>query len=250
MNWHDQKKDIKLCFIGDTGTVNATQALIKQSLEKEKCDSLHFLGDIIYPAGIETSQDPILYSNFIMPYQSLEPHRYMIMGNHDYRGNVDAWFEISRNYPKIIFPNYFYFLSHPQFCIVSLDTNLLKIVSQWPKAIDQAFWLKDLENDIRKCPLKIALTHHPYQSRGHHHGSSTGLTKWFLEYFILGKFDYLISGHEHILSDEGMINGTHQLISGGGSIPDENEDAGYLVMVIKEDKPQLTFKRFQLKDSL
>jgi predicted phosphodiesterase len=240
----EKTENVKLCFIGDVGEKNPVQERVAKALEQESCDSLFFLGDLVYPDGIVSLQDPQLKKNFLDTFETQTKKGYLILGNHDYRGLPHTWLEVSRQYPQFIFPHFYYFLRSSEFCIVALDTNLFKIVSFWPEAIHQWLWLRSIKEDLKTCKTKIAITHHPYHSRGSHHGPSTGLLKWFFELSVLGDFDFLISGHEHILSDEGVFSGTHQYVSGGGSTPDKNEAPGFLIMEYKTtDAPVLTLRK-------
>lgn len=51
---------------------------------------------------------------------------------------------------------------------------------------------------------------------------------------MIGHFDYLISGHDHSFLDEGVIDNTRLLITGG--------DAGYLVMLTNLKSGSVTYE--------
>jgi hypothetical protein len=60
----------------------------------------------------------------------------------------------------------------------------------------------------------MLITHYPYYS-------PTGRDAWkglkkFYDEYILGKFDVIMAGHEHLLSYDGAVMGTHNFISGSG----------------------------------
>lgn len=225
---------VKFCFIGDSGFGSKQQAQVAKALVKEGCHSVHHVGDIIYPDGFSSIDDPLFENNFMRFYQPVmegpnKPHFYLIMGNHDYQGDVKVWKKISKQYPQIFFPDPYYFVDMQGICFVHLDTNLLKYGVYFIQAIKQMAWLSGLEDELKNCQTTVALTHHPYQSRGHH-GKATGTVKWFLSSRIIGKFDYLISGHDHILSDEGREEGTHMLISGAAGDVDSGEDIGFIIL--------------------
>ena len=230
-----EKSEIKLCFIGDTGIGNDLQRKVARKLETERCDSIHFIGDLVYPDGITDIEDLNLKTKFLDVYLPLttkgnKPKLHLILGNHDYKGSVSPWYEVAQKERGIFFPHTFYLLKNRSLCMVHLDTNVFRLVYEWGEALEEIFWLSSLRDDLEDCKIKIALTHHPFKSRGKKHGSSTGMIKLFQESYVVGHFDYLISGHDHILSDEGMVDGTRMLITGAGGDPDEGEDAGYLVM--------------------
>jgi predicted phosphodiesterase len=230
------KEMLKLCFIGDTGTGLPVQEKVTRMLEMEKCNSIHFVGDIIYPKGIMSDSDSGFYKKFFNYYYPLTdkepyPRLYMVMGNHDHEGSVDAWEEVAKKHEKIIFPSPWYLVKVNDLCLVHLDTDYYTHMWDFSNGRNQVKWLKKVEKrDMKDCVKRIAITHHPYLSSGPKHVESTGKIKDFLEDNIIGKYDFLIAGHEHILSDEGVVKGTHLLISGAGGKPEKNYPGGFLVL--------------------
>lgn len=242
------KENLKLCFIGDTGTGYPVQKRVADKLEEEKCHSIHFLGDIIYRNGISTSRDKQFREKFFDYYYHLSekdfrPRLYIILGNHDHRGSVKAWQELSEKHKNIIFPNPWYLVKMNNLCLVHLDTDYYKLFWKLPMGWEQKSWLEFIaEEELKSCDMKVALTHHPYESRGLDHGPARGMIRNFLKDYVIGKYDYLLSGHEHILSDEGTLEGTRLLISGAGGNPDKNENPGFLVMFWNEKSKTLTYE--------
>jgi hypothetical protein len=60
----------------------------------------------------------------------------------------------------------------------------------------------------------MLITHYPYYS-------PTGRDAWkglklFYDKHIIGQFDVIMAGHEHLLSYDGVLKGTHNFISGSG----------------------------------
>lgn len=227
---------VKLCLIGDTGTGWEVQKKTAQMLEKERCSSIHFLGDVVYDSGINSATDPEFKTKFYDFYyrlseMDLRPRLYVILGNHDHKGSMPAWQEISQKYNNIIFPSPWYLVKLNDLCVVHLDSNYYVRFWRYPIGVAQKDWLKETENlEMKDCSKKIALMHHPYDNRGKSHGPSKGRIRNFQDEYIVGRYDFLISGHEHFLSDEGVKKGTHLLISGAGGKPYKGEDAGYLVL--------------------
>lgn len=224
----------RICFIGDTGLGGEVQSNVARALQEEGCHSVHHVGDIIYPDGFSSMDDPLLEERFMHYYRPVmkaapQPVFYLTMGNHDYQGDVDLWTKISSDDPQIFFPNPYYLVEMQGLCLVHLDTNLLKYGRLFFQALKQLSWLSGLEKDLAKCNFRVALSHHPYKSRGHH-GPASGTVKWFLSSRIIGKFDYYIAGHDHILSDEGREENTHLIISGAGGQVDKDENAGFVVL--------------------
>lgn len=225
----------KLCFIGDVGVDSKTQEKVSEALKNEGCHWVHFLGDLVYPNGITSPKDPQFHQKFWKYYQEL-PQMFLILGNHDYRQDYHHWTKLSEKHPNLFFPNPYYLIKDKNICIVHLDTNYYKLFIHFAQASKQTSWLENLHPKMQSCKVKIALTHAPFKSRGKKHGEATGLVKDFLQEQIIGKFDYLISGHEHILSDEGVLKGTRMIISGAGGTPDLGEAAGYYVMEVETGK--------------
>lgn len=226
---------MKFCFLGDMGVGNELQGQVAKALDEEVCDSIHMLGDLIYPKGIRSVDDPDLEKRFLKYYLPLTrkgkgPTLNLILGNHDHQGNVEAWHELSRKEPSIHFPNPYYLQNWGGLCLVHLESNYFKLLTSFWSAQREISWLKSIREYLdNQCSTTMALTHHPYKSRGPHHFDAKGWMKDFQEEYVIGQFDYLISGHEHILSDEGMLNGTRMLISGAGGRSEPNEAAGFLV---------------------
>lgn len=249
---------VKFCFVGDMGAGNELQGRVAEELKEESCHSIHMLGDLIYPKGISSVDDPDLELKFLKYYLPLtqsghSPSLNLILGNHDHQGNVKAWAELSRKEPSIHFPGPYYLQNWSGLCLVHLDSNYFKLLTSFWRAQEEIFWLKSIRNYLDdQCSTTIALTHHPYKSRGPKHFNATGWMKDFHEEHIIGKFDYLISGHEHILSDEGTVQGTRLLISGAGGRAEPNEAAGLLVFEAEVEKGKIkdlmyAFRSVQLK---
>lgn len=142
--------------------------------------------------------------------------------------------EIHSQKKNIIHPSPYFEERINDVCLLYLDTNF---TGHYIEILSQAIWLKKNRKD---CKFKMAFTHHPYFSSGPKHGKSEGFTNFFLENFVLGEFDYLISGHEHILSDEGLFDGTRQIISGAGGKPQEGFRPGFVVFDLVLDRPKMS----------
>jgi tartrate-resistant acid phosphatase type 5 len=244
-------ESLKLCFIGDTGTRDQAQQDVASMLEKEKCHSIHFVGDIIYSDGLKNRHDKQFQKKFWNYYAKTteidhKPNLNIILGNHDHEGSVNAWVELSQKHPKVFFPSPWYLIEMNNICMVHLDTEYYRFYTNYLMRSNEKSWLKSIKKDLKRCDIKIAVGHHPYNSRGKKHSMSTGTMRTSLEETVIGKFDYYISGHEHILSDEGEVKGTRLLISGAGGRQDENE-GGYLVMEIKNNTVTYQFRKVSPK---
>lgn len=240
-------KELKLCFIGDTGSNDKNQKEVALKLKDENCDSVHFVGDIIYPHGIRNENDPQFKEKFFDYYKPVtetgkKPQLFMTMGNHDHRGSIRAWESLSKLHPVIFFPSPWYLVKMNDTCLTHIDTDYYRFFSNYFKRRDQINWLNNLDEELKDCKLKIALGHHPYNSSGKDHGDSNGDMRKILADTIIGKYDYYIAGHDHLLSDEGVVDGTRLLVSGAGGQRDYKV-GGYLVIEVKEKDSSYFFRK-------
>lgn len=240
---------LKLCFIGDTGTNMDAQRKVADLLRKENCHSIHFLGDIIYDSGLRDRHDKEFMAKFWDHYgpitnQGNKPILYITLGNHDHRGSIEAWRELSRKYPSVFFPYPFYLVKlNDNICMTHFDTNYYKFFVNYVMKLSQEKFLKEVKDDLLQCRIRIALAHHPYNSSGKSHGDSSGAMRDELDEDIIGKYDYYISGHDHILADEGVVNKTRLLVSGAGGKPASGQKGGFLVLEIKGDNVTYQFRK-------
>jgi predicted phosphodiesterase len=232
-------RDMKFCLLGDLGMESDLQKVIADSLLEENCDSIFFLGDLIYPDGLKTVDDPGMRQQFLNYYDPLLENNpnlkiHIMLGNHDYAENRDVWRDLYKRNPRYFFPNYFYAMDYGGLCFVTLDTNFYVYKENLTEAFDQTTWLAQLGNDLKGCKYKVAMAHHPYFGGGHSGSEgwegAEGAMKLFMETFINGKFDYFVAGHIHILQDEGTHDGTRHLISGTGGELSGDGDAGYVIL--------------------
>jgi tartrate-resistant acid phosphatase type 5 len=200
----------KYCFFGDSGMGNSGQLKVASLLESRGCDEIYHVGDIIYDTGIKNENDPKLQSRFFKYYQRLLDKGvkfHLAIGNHDAQGNTKAWEIVATKHKNLFFPAHNYLVQDERgLCFVVFDST--KIGS-----LLEGFLAK---LDLSKCHYKIAVAHHPYLSSGRH-GDSGGSRKRFYEKWIIGKYDAYITGHDHNLSYEGAVKGTHLPVSGAGA---------------------------------
>ena len=101
-------EDFKLCLTADTGTGEEDQKRVAKAMLNEGCSQVRILGDVVYNNGLEDSSDPQFFEKFYDPYEDLfnaGANFYLLMGNHDYMGRIDAWSDLSAKHPQINFPN-------------------------------------------------------------------------------------------------------------------------------------------------
>lgn len=208
----DTRPEGKLCFLGNTGNGSTEQAHVASAMLQHGCKDIYHLGDLIYPGGIQDATDPLLQTNFFDPYQNLMDqgvHFNLVMGDLDHAGNTDAWMTVADQNSLVIYPGPYYVQKWDDICVVAVDTSMLNDEAQ-------ETWLETtLENSDGSCQFIVAMGHHSYLSTGPDR-DATGDNREFFESHILAKTDLYVSGQDHILSDEGEVQGTRFLVSGGG----------------------------------
>lgn len=186
----------KLCFLGDTGTGSEGQKKLVPILNSN-CDRVYHTGDIIYPVGIESVNDGILFSRFINVYAPMRKDFYLTVGNHDYYGNPDEWLEVAKKFRWVHLPSLYWFQNNDGLCILGMDTNIFTGLKKKKRKEQQRRFIKNTLA-TEKCDLTLAIGHHPYRSCGRH-GHAKGKVKDFYEDYILNKVDGVIAGHDHLL---------------------------------------------------
>lgn len=209
-----------------------------------------------------TGSDSLFRTSFEKLFLSLSHKERVsiVMGNHDYSHNssIDSsrrkmmnWVLLhyfsrlnnsSFSYMKNIFyPKNFYSQVYKfGLCLAFSDTATIYQNTYYNDKKGVLFdiqtdWLSNVKKEFQKqkCKYKIFVGHQPYVSSGKRHGRNkdyfmkninriSPILKKFYEQNVLSKFDLIISGHDHHISDEGNIylnslnTGTRQYISGAG----------------------------------
>ncbi len=242
------------CFVGDAGEVNPTQAMVVNSLANSDCSLVWHLGDITQ-LGVQSMDDPELQESFLKPFKPFletEIPFYLTVGNHDYKGDPSVYFEVAKNYPSIFHPSNFYTKRFGELCFFALDTTIFDKLYYFYKRGSQIRWLKEeVERLQDQCNFSIAVAHHPLFSSGDRDRANPQLAI-FLENYVFGTFDIYITGHNHVLADEGDHKKTRQLISATGALPGGSpqetdlgkfniETPGYLRMTVKKNTARYEF---------
>lgn len=209
--------DKTVCVIGDSGTGKEQQHQVAKALVKQNCDLIIHLGDIIYPRGIKNSNDPEFQEKFYLPYkdiinQAKAPQFHIILGNHDYDGNSESWLKLHHAKNYIFYPSPYYIEEYTNVCLFFVDGTPFHRLNLF-KAWKQFKFFKHFFQNKNKCKFTMALNHYPYLSSGKH-GDASWIMKWVYEKLFVGHVDLIISGHDHHLAHEGVVNGTHLFISG------------------------------------
>tara|TARA_Y100001970_G_scaffold250037_1_gene321357 strand:- start:40615 stop:41523 length:909 start_codon:yes stop_codon:yes gene_type:complete len=251
-----KEEETIFCFVGDTGEITEAQNTVASSLASSDCEIIWHTGDIIYPSGLESPDDPVFKTKFLIPFkETLNKGKvfYFTLGNHDYKKEPTSYLEIAKKNEGIHFPNNFYFEKFNDLCFVALDTSIFDKLRMWLKRGEQINWLNQIvDQNLKSCKFSIAVAHHPLFSSGDREYATPQLS-FFLENYVFGVFDLYIVGHNHVLADEGDRQGTRQLISGSGSLPGGSpeetipgifnvETPGYLRLTYNPNKKEVFYK--------
>ena len=242
------------CFIGDAGEVNPTQAVVVEALANSDCSVVWHLGDITQ-LGVQSINDPELQESFLTPFKPFldtEILFYLTVGNHDYKGDPAVYLEVAKDYPSIYHPKNFYTKQFGKLCFFALDTTIFDKLYYFYKRGGQIRWLEEEVERLKdQCEFSIAVAHHPLFSSGDRDRANPQLAI-FLENYVFGTFDIYITGHNHVLADEGDHKKTLQLISATGALPGGSpletdkgkfniETPGYLKMTIDDNTARYEF---------
>ena len=242
------------CFVGDAGEVNPTQAMVVEALAYSDCSMVWHLGDITQ-LGVQSIDDPELQDSFLTPFKPFletEIPFYLTVGNHDYKGDPAVYLEVAKDYPSIYHPSNFYTKQFGKLCFFALDTTIFDKLYYFYKRGSQIRWLVvEVERMKDRCEFSIAVAHHPLFSSGDRDRANPQLAI-FLENYVFGTFDIYITGHNHVLADEGDHKKTLQLISATGALPGGSpletdkgkfniETPGYLRMTIDGNTARYEF---------
>ncbi|AET05619.1 putative Acid phosphatase [Medicago truncatula] len=236
------KADATLSFLvigdwGRKGTYNQSQVAFQMGrvADKLNIDFVVSTGDNFYDDGLTGVHDPAFQYSFsdIYTANSLQKQWYNVLGNHDYRGDVEAqlspflqnidhrWF-CQRSFFVHTEIAEFFFVDTTPF----VDKYFLKPKDHkydWRGVLPRKKYLsnllKDLETALRDSTAKwkIVVGHHPVRSIGHH-GDTKELLTHLLPILEANNVDMYMNGHDHCLEHISSTDSQMQfLTSGGGS---------------------------------
>ncbi|XP_058731176.1 purple acid phosphatase 8-like [Vicia villosa] len=239
---HAPKSDGSLSFLvigdwGRRGAYNQSQVAFQMGVIGEKLD-IDFVistGDNFYDNGLNGIDDTSFDHSFTKIYTapSLQKQWYNVLGNHDYRGDVEAqlspvltdldnrWF-CSRSYVvNAEFVEFFFVDTTPfveKYFTEPLD-HVYDWSGIWPRKQYISNLLKDVDLALKEsnAKWKIVVGHHTIRSAGHH-GDTEELVNQLLPILEANNINLFINGHDHCLQHISSLNSPIQfLTSGGGS---------------------------------
>ncbi|KAG2387396.1 hypothetical protein C9374_001728 [Naegleria lovaniensis] len=231
--------------VGDQGRADSSQKKVAASMGKfcqsvKKCHFVVGVGDNIYQFGVSHVEDSQFKTKFEDIYQvdGLEDLKwYMLLGNHDYRGNVQAQIDYTQKSHRWILPSHYYTLVKNStlngfnVSMVMLDTS--PFVSFWTDPLmNSDYWNSQTSHkqDQLNMMEKVLLENRERNNSwtlifGHHHVYSGGLggnSKDMMTSVLplLEKYQppLYICGHVHLLNWlQNPQHKTNYIISGAGS---------------------------------
>lgn len=189
-------------------------------------------GDNFYPNGVASIQDPYWISSYENIYTgpSLFCPWYVILGNHDYRGNYQAQIDYTHISQRWNMPSQYYFKDikaddGATARLVFIDTTPLndeyyeeakyaKVHGQDTTA--QLHWIDEVL-DV-EVDWKIVVGHHPFYTGGKRKEDKMWVRSHVEELLTKHKVHLYLAGHEHDLQHiKNKDLPTHHIISGSGS---------------------------------
>jgi tartrate-resistant acid phosphatase type 5 len=236
------QKPLRFMAFGDwgrNGEDNQREVAKEMGIEakKFKPEFIISTGDNIYPNGVRSTRDHNWIASFedIYTSQSLQSDWYVVLGNHDYRGDPQAeidysevdrrWNMPARYYSKIFFIGedstngvLLVFLDTTPFLSESYIGDKIHVKGQDTAA--QRVWLeKTLAEAPSNIKWKLVFGHHPvYTGGGRMKAKETvEMKNLFKPIFEKYHVNAYICGHDHNLQYIKPPGFTHYFVTGAGA---------------------------------
>jgi 3',5'-cyclic AMP phosphodiesterase CpdA len=239
---------LNFMVIGDWGVKGSEfQKEVAQSLAYEaQRDSSRFIistGDNFYDSGVENLADEHWNASYESIYTapSLYVPWYVILGNHDYEGNIQAQIDYTARSPRWRLPAPYYTVEKrledgTSVLFVFIDTNPLvertidpaEVTKSASAAAAQLNWLDDTLARTN-ADWKFVVGHHPLYAVGEKHQDNEVLIENLASLLVTREVDVYLSGHAHSLQHVKADGGIDYFISGsGGKVRPVTPDASTL----------------------
>jgi tartrate-resistant acid phosphatase type 5 len=190
-------------------------------------------GDNFYPSGVESVEDSHWKASFedVYTHHGTQVPWYVVLGNHDYEGNVEAQIAYSKKSYRWNMPDRYYAFEKSidegvKALFVMIDTNPL--MSQYygsakhskamagQDSIRQKVWI-DSVLQASKARWKFVVGHHMVFTSGKRVNMEKDLQRQLKPLLDKHKVDAYFAGHEHDLQHQKPPGHVHYFISGAGS---------------------------------
>ncbi|XP_010043924.2 purple acid phosphatase 3 [Eucalyptus grandis] len=222
---------------GREGNYNQSEVASQMGVIAEKVD-IDFVistGDNFYENGLTGEDDPEFLESFTDIYTapSLQKPWYNVLGNHDYRGDVEAqlspalrkkdsrWICFRSSILNAEIVEFFFVDTTPFVDKYFTDPGEHKYDWKGVEPRDEYLsnLLKDVDSALKESSAKwkIVVGHHTIKSAGHH-GVTVELVEHLLPILEANHIDLYVNGHDHCLEHITSTDSEIQFItSGGGS---------------------------------
>jgi len=226
---------------GRNGEYQQKEVAIQMGITAKQFDAAFILatGDNFYPSGVASTQDYSWIASYENMYtaHSLQTDWYVVLGNHDYKGKIQAEIDYSKISRRWHMPAPYYSKkilideeSGEQLLLVCIDTS--PFISQYYTSADhkeevqkqdtaaQRRWIEQVLSDSSsQIKWKVVVGHHPLFTGGKRLQSKDTyeLNHLLQPIFDRYKVDAYICGHEHNLQYIKPAGTTHYFVSGAGS---------------------------------
>lgn len=236
--WPAPSERVRFVAVGDTGDGKEGQALVAAAIGRtcatRGCDFVVLLGDLVYPSGPTSPDDPAIAAFLERPYAAIERPFYAVLGNHDEGGDGAGWepargdalLAYAERHPWLRMPARHWRLSTDVVDLVGLDTNGAMFGRDGEQLATVRGWL-----DASRAPFRVVVGHHPYRSSGVHGdagaydklpsftpvAAGSGV-KQLVQGAVCGRAELYVAGHDH--HREWLVatcDGTELAVSGAGA---------------------------------
>lgn len=223
---------LRFAAVGDVGSGSPAMPRVAEAVARtcgeRGCDLVALLGDNLYPAGMESDDDPRFEAWVIGPYERAGAPVVVVLGNHDYgdsrqtavaRRELD-WVARTR---RGVLPAPYYAIAAGPADVVVADTSRVF----WGDPA-QVAWVDDALARA-EGRWRVVLGHHTWRSDGPHGNagayegvpgipwsSGAGVSR-LLDGVVCGRADLYVGGHDHSLQLLGAPCGGHIVVSGTGA---------------------------------
>lgn len=200
---------VRFLLLGDFGDstdrLKRVATAMSDHATLHRIDGIFGLGDNFYPHGVTTPNDALFraWELSFLVHASLRVKWYMLLGNHDYEGDINA--QISRKCSFWTMPDRVYKVSlrcadtKVDFFIIDTNPSQVKLGLPTSQLTQDLIWL-DRKLGASDADWKYVCGHHPLFTIGAHHQMQALKLHELHLYEILQKHnvDAYFAGHEHI----------------------------------------------------
>lgn len=218
---------VRALVFGDWGSGTTSQretaAAMAARIRRSEAPPNYVLttGDNFYPSGVKSAEDPIWAAYYEKIYAAQEfnvPWR-PTLGNHDYKGNIEAQIAYSARDSRWDLPARFYAFQEDlgegkSVEFFAIDTTPLGYRTE---DTEQLEWLEKTLA-ASKATWKIVFGHHPLYSHSKRPYNQT-LIRRLEHLFVKHQVDIYLAGHDHVLELVKPREGVLYAVSGAGGGP-------------------------------